>query len=148
MPRRFAVLAALFAVFAVVAPAAHAADALEAFLHRWEDPRLFDARDLDPAFRAEVNGGGQSIVLDRDQTIAYNERIRQILTYYAMKSFKILERQETGGRLVVTYATAYELRLRGQPVAVEETATVTLLRGGQNGFRVLQVKSFQKDVTG
>jgi hypothetical protein len=147
MTRRIVFLI-VFAVLAVAGLAARAADPLEAFLHRWEDPRLFDARDLDPGFHAEVNGGGQSIVLDRDQTIAYNERIRQILTYYAVKSFKILERQEAGGRLVVTYATAYELRLRGQPVAVEETATVTLLRGGQNGFRVLQVKSFQKDVTG
>lgn len=149
MPRRLALFAAVFAVLAiVVGPAAQAADALETFLHRWEDPRQFDAQDLDPEFQAAVNGGGQSIVLNRDQTIAYNQRIRQLLTSYAVRSFKILERRETAGRLVVTYATAYEVGLRGQKVAVEEVATLTLTRGGPNGFRVLSVKSQQKDVTG
>jgi hypothetical protein len=145
-PRR--VVAVLFAALAFAATAAHAADPVETFLHRWEDPRLFDARDLDPAFQAEVNGGGQSIVLNRDQTIAFNERIRQIITSYSLKSFKILERKEADGQLVVTYATVSALSLRGQPLAVEETTTVTLLRGGPNGFRVLHVTSHQKDVSG
>ncbi|HEX7006564.1 MAG TPA: hypothetical protein VF274_05470 [Alphaproteobacteria bacterium] len=148
MPRRLALLAALFAAIAFVAPAALAADALEAFLHRWEDPRQFDPRDLDPDFRAEVNGGGQSIVLDRDQTIAYNERIRQILTSYTRRSFKILERRDGGDRVTVTYATAYEVGLRGQKVAVEETATVVLRRGGRSGFRVLSVTSHQRNLPG
>jgi hypothetical protein len=149
MPRRLALFAAVFAVFAiVVGPAAQAADALETFLHRWEDPRQFDAENLAPEFRAEVSGGGQNIVLNRDQTIAYNERIQQLITSYAVRSFKILERRETAGRLVVTYATAYEVGLRGQKVAVEEVTTLTLARGGPNGFRVLSVTSRQKDVTG
>jgi hypothetical protein len=147
MPRRLALLAAVFAVFAlVVGPAAQAADALETFLHRWEDPRQFDAQDLAPEFRAEVSGGGQNIVLNRDQTIAYNERIQQLLTSYSLRSFKILERREVDGRLVVTYATAYEVGLRGQKVAVQEVATLTLLRGGPNGFRVLSVASRQQNI--
>jgi len=147
MTRRLVFLV-VFAIIAVAGLAARAADPLETFIHRFEDPRRFDAADLDRSFEAEVNGGGQSLVLDRDQTIAYNERIRQIITGYEVKSFKFLERREEAGRIVVTYATSYEVRLRGQPVAVEEIATVTLVPGGKNGFRVLHVKSDQKDVTG
>ncbi|MGE5148211.1 MAG: hypothetical protein ACM3N5_15770 [Candidatus Eiseniibacteriota bacterium] len=147
MTRRLVFLA-VFAVLAVAGLGARAADPVEAFLHRWEDPRLFDAGDLDRNFRAEVNGGGQSLVLDRDQTIAYNQRIRQILTSYKLKSFRIVQRHEAGGNVVVTYATAYELKLRGQPVAIQEIATVTLMRGGKNGFRVLSVRSDQKEVVG
>ena len=151
MPRRLrpiALLAALIAVFAFAAPMAQAADAIEAFLHRWEDPRQFDARDLDPAFRAEVSGGGNSMVLDRDQTIAFNARIRQILTGYTLKVFRIVDRQESNGRIIVTYATAYEMRLRGQPVLVREIATVTLVPGGRNGYRVVAVKSHQENIEG
>ena len=147
MTRRLVFLA-VFAILAVAGLAARAADPVENFLHRWEDPRLFDARDLDQNFRAEVNGGGQSLVLDRDQTIAFNQRIRQILTSYKLKSFRIVQRHETGGNVVVTYATAYEMKLRGQPVAIQEIATVTLARGGKNGFRVLSVRSDQKEDNG
>ncbi len=148
MPRRLALFVALFAFFGALGPAALAADPLKAFLHRWEDPRQFDPRDLDPAFRAEVSGGGQNIVLDRDQTIAYNERIRQLVTSYRRKSLEILEQREADGRVVVTYATAYEVGLRGQKVAIKEIATLTLLRGGPNGFRVLSVASRQQNVSG
>ena len=147
MTRRLVFLV-VFAVLAVAGLAARAADPVEAFLHRWEDPRMFDARDLDRNFHAEVNGGGQSLLLDRDPTIAYNQRIRQILTSYKLQSFRIVQQHENNGQIVVTYATSYELKLRGQPVAVQEIATVTMVRGGQNGFRVLSVRSDQKDVTG
>jgi hypothetical protein len=139
-------IAVIFAVLAFAVSAAQAADPVEAFLQRWEDPRLFDARDLDPAFQAEVNGGGQSIILNRDQTIAFNERIREIITAYSLKSFKILDRKEADGQLVITYATLSALSLRGQPLAVEETTTVTLRRGGPNGFSVLHMTSHQKNV--
>lgn len=147
MTRRLVFLA-VFAVLAVAGLAARAADPVEAFIHRFEDPRRFDAADLDRGFEAEVSGGGQNLVLDRDQTIAYNARIRQIITGYEVKSFRFLERREDAGRILVTYATAYELRLRGQPVNVEEIATVTLVPGGKNGYRVLHVKSQQKDANG
>ena len=148
MPRRLALLAALFAAFALAAPGALAGDALEAFLERWEDPRRFDPSDLDPQFRAEVNGGGQSVVLDRDQTIAFNQRIRQILTSYDRRSLEILARRQNGDRVIVTYATAYEIGLRGQKIAVEETATLVLRRDGRSGFRVLSVTSHQRNVPG
>jgi hypothetical protein len=147
MSRRLVFLV-VFAVLAVAGLAARAADPVETFIHRFEDPRRFDAADLDRSFEAEVNGGGQSLVLDRDQTIAFNARIRQIITAYEVKSFRLLERREDAGRIVVTYATSYELRLRGQPVSVDEIATVTLVPGGKNGYRVLHVKSQQRDVNG
>jgi hypothetical protein len=147
MTRRVVFLV-VFAILAVAGLAARAADPVETFIHRFEDPRRFDPSDLDRSFEAEVKGGGQSLVLDRDQTIAYNERIRQIITSYEVKSFKFLERREEAGRIVVTYATSYEVHLRGQPVSVEEIATVTLVPGGKNGFRVLHVKSDQRDVNG
>jgi hypothetical protein len=147
MTRRLVFLV-VFAVLAVAGLAARAADPVEAFIHRFEDPRRFDPGDLDRGFEAEVSGGGQNLLLDRDQTIAYNQRIRQIITAYEVTSFKLLERREDAGRIVVTYATAYRLSLRGQPVTVQEIATVTLVPGGKNGYRVLHVKSQQKDVTG
>ena len=144
--RSLVILCALAA--AVAAPAEAMAESASDFIRRSMEPVNFRPENYHADYQATVIYDGETMVLDRAETIALNEAVLHDITEFDITMFRIVTRREDRGTLVIEYAYRYRGVIDGTVILGEGAALAVLLRGGPAGFQWLRSIQHENSLEG